>query len=384
MTNTTVIHDTIVIGGGQAGLTTGYYLRQQGRDFVILEASERIGDSWRRRWDSLRLFTPARFNGLMGMPFPAPAHAFPTKGEMADYLEAYAARFKLPMRTGVKVDRLFKEGGRFVVTAGDQRFEAANVVVAMSNYQKPRVPEFAQALDAGIVQLHSSEYRSPAQLRPGAVLIVGAGNSGSEIALEVAQDHPTWMSGRDTGHVPFRIEGLAARLLLVRLVLRGLFHRVLTMNTPMGRKARPKMISQGLPLIRVKPDDLANAGVKRVHRTVGVQDGQPVLEDGRVLDAANVIWATGYHPGFAWIDLPVLDGDEPRHERGVVADVPGLYFVGLHFLYAASSSQIHGVARDAAYIVRAIGLRQSADADRLPAGFRGRQSIPKAEKVAPR
>src|SRR5262245_53690367 len=163
---------TIVIGGGQAGLSVGYYLKRQGRPFVILEANQRIGDTWRRRWDSLRLFTPARFDGLVGMPFPAPAYSFPTKDEMGDYLERYAARFDLPVRTGVKVDRLTREGRFYVITAGERRFEAEHVVVAMANYQVPRVPPFAGELDPGIVQLHSFDYRNPGQLREGPVLIV--------------------------------------------------------------------------------------------------------------------------------------------------------------------------------------------------------------------
>jgi putative flavoprotein involved in K+ transport len=362
----TLSYDTIIIGGGQAGLTTGYFLRQQERNsstdakhsFVILDASERIGDSWRKRWDSLRLFTPARYNGLVGMPFPAPAYSFPTKDEMGDYLEAYATRFELPVRTGVKVDCLTKQGDRFVVAAGDLRLEAKQVVVAMANYQKPRVPPFARELDPNIVQLHSSEYRNPSQLRDGGVLIVGAGNSGSEIALEAARSgHATWMSGRSTGHIPFRIEGIAARFLLIRLVLRFLFHRVLTVNTPMGRKLRPKALAHGGPLVRVKPQDLAAAGIERVPRTIGARDGLPVLEDGRILDVANVVWCTGFHPDFSWIDLPVHGEHEPRHERGFVASEPGLYFVGLHFLYALSSTMIHGVERDAKRIARTITSR---------------------------
>ena len=349
--------DTIVIGGGQAGLATGYYLQQQQHDFVILEANARIGDSWRKRWDSLRLFTPARYDSLPGMPFPMPAHTFPTKDQMADYLEAYAARFALPVQTGVKVECLARHEGRFIVTAGDQRLEANNVVVAMANFQRPRVPPFAAELDPDIVQLHSSAYRNPAQLRPGGVLVVGAGNSGAEIALEVARGHPTWLSGRHTGHVPFKIDGIAARLVLTRLVLRLLFHRIVTVQTPIGRRVRPKVLAHGGPLIRVKPRDLAAAGIIRVPRTAGVRNGQPVLEDGRILDVANVIWCTGFDPGFAWIDLPIFKQGEPLHERGIVASAPGLYFVGLNFLYALSSTMIQGVGRDAAYIARAIAAR---------------------------
>jgi putative flavoprotein involved in K+ transport len=214
---------TIVIGAGQAGLSVGYHLARRSLPFIILDANERLAAPWRQRWDSLRLFTPARYDSLPGMPFPAPAHGFPTKDEMADYLEAYAARYELPVRTGVKVDCLSKQGDQFVLTAGGLRFQADNVVVAMSNWQQPKIPAFAQDLDPKIVQLHSSEYRNESQLREGNVLIVGAGNSGSEIALEAASHHRTWMSGNDTGHVPFRIDGAPARYLLIPLVLRFLF-----------------------------------------------------------------------------------------------------------------------------------------------------------------
>lgn len=357
MKRQTLKYDTIVIGAGQSGLATGYFLQKAGHDFIILDANQRIGDTWRSRWDSLRLFTPARYDGLAGMPFPAPPHYFPTKDEMADYLEAYASHFNLPVRTGVKVDILSREGNRFTISAGDQRFEADNVVVAMATFQKPHVPAFARDIDPGIRQIHSIDYRNPDQLRDGGVLIVGGGNSGAEIGIEVARGHQTWMSGRDTGHVPFRIEGVAARLILIRLVLRGLYHHLITIDSPLGRKIRPKLISQGGPLIRTKSQDLIAAGIERVPRTVGVQDGHPLLEDGRILDVTNIIWCTGFTPGFSWIDLPVMGEKEPRHERGVVQSQPGLYFVGLNFLYAISSTMIQGVSRDAEFVVRQITAR---------------------------
>jgi len=353
--------ETVVIGGGQAGLAVGHELAERGRSFVILEANGRIGDSWRKRWDSLKLFTPARYDGLPGFPFPADGWTFPTKDEMADYLEAYAARFDLPVRTGVRVGRLYKDGGRFVVETPEAVFDAENVVVAMADFQRPRVPEFAEKLDPDIVRLHSYEYRNPSQLREGDVLIVGAGNSGAEISLELARVRRTWLSGRDTGHMPFRIEGVASRLLLAPLALRFVFHRVLTVDTPIGRRARPRILSGGAPVIRVKPGDLASAGVERVPRMIGVRDGLPLLEDGRVLEVANVIWCTGYHPGFSWVDLPVFGAEGPIHERGIVHDVPGVYFVGLEFLYAMSSVMVHGVGRDAQHIADHI-------ASRVPAG----------------
>jgi putative flavoprotein involved in K+ transport len=282
---------------------------------------------------------------------------------MADYLEAYAKRFALPVRTGMKVDRLTRTGDRYLVEAAGRQYEADHVVVAMSNYQAPRVPAFAADLDPAIVHLHSSAYRNPGQLQSGGVLIVGAGNSGSEIAMELARRHKIWMSGRDTGHIPFRIDGFVGRTFAVRLVLRVLFHRILTVRTPMGRRIRPKAISQGGPLIRVKPADLAAAGVDPVPRVTGVRDGRPLLEDGRILDVANVIWCTGFHPGFDWIDLPVKGPrGEPRHESGIVPGEPGLYFVGLHFLHAMSSTMIHGVSRDAERVARTIAARTRAAA----------------------
>lgn len=348
---------TIVIGAGQAGLSVGYHLAKRGLSFIILDAGERIGDAWRHRWDSLRLFTPAAYDGLHGMPFPAPPHYFPTKDEMADYLEAYAKKFDLPVRLGMRVDSLTRENGRFVVTAGRHRFEADNVVVAMATFQQPKIPDFAGELDPEIVQMHSADYRNPSQLRAGDVLLVGAGNSGSEIAMELSHTHRVWMSGRDTGHVPFRIQTRAARYLFMPIVLKLVFHRILTINTFIGRADRRKKLNVGGPLIRVKPKDLIAAGVKRAPRMTGIHDGKPVLEDGRVLDVSNVIWCTGFHPGFSWIDLPVHGEVEPKHKGGIVESEPGLYFVGLHFLYAMSSTMIQGVGRDAARIVKAISTR---------------------------
>ena len=354
-------YDVVVIGGGQAGLSVGYYLRKRGLRFLILDGSARIGDVWRKRWDSLRLFTPAKFDGIAGMRFPAPPNSFPTKDEMADYLESYAARFQLPVRLNSRVDRLYRRDGAFVVKTGDVEIEAARVVIAMANYQRRRVPAFARALRADIVQLHSLDYKNPDQLREGPVLIVGAGNSGAEIAKELSGKHEIWVAGPSTGEAPFDMNSFAARAFLARFLLRFVFHRVLTVKTPMGRKARPRIMKRGTPLIRVKGKELAALGVARVARVVGAPDGLPVLEDGRVLDAANVIWSTGFDPGFSWIDredLPVMGDDgEPIHDRGVATGVPGLYFVGLHFLSAMSSSMIHGVGRDAKRIVDAIAAR---------------------------
>jgi putative flavoprotein involved in K+ transport len=345
--------ETIVIGGGQAGLSVGYYLKKRGRQFVILDANRQIGGSWRTRaWDSLRLFTPARYDGLPGWSFPAPGWSYPSARETADYLEAYAARFELPVRTGMKADRLTRDGDRYVVECGGHRLEAGNVVVATGFYGKPFVPDFAPELDPRVVQMHSSEYRDPSQLRPGGVLLVGAGNSGADIGLEVSATHPTWLSGRDKGQIPFRIGTRKDRLALP--ILWFIASHVLTTKTPIGRKARPHVLAEGAPLIRVKSEDLLAAGVERVPKTIGVSEGLPALEDGRVLDVANVIWCTGFREDYSWIDLPVFGDDgEPMLERGV-ANERGLYFVGRDFQYSFVSENVGGVRMDAKYIAKHI------------------------------
>jgi len=347
---------TIVIGGGQAGLAVGYHLSRRGLPFLILDANSRMGDAWRNRWDSLRLFTPARYDALPGLPFPARGDSFPTKDDMADYLESYAGHFNLPVQAGVKVDRLSREGSRFMVRAGEARFEADQVVVAMANYQVPRPPAFAKELDSNIVQLHSHDYKNPSQLREGGVLVVGLGNSGADIGLEVARTHPTWLSGTESGFIPWPIESFFGQQIGFRIV-RFIGGRVLNVNTPIGRRLRPKFLHRTAPLIRVKPKDLTAAGIQRVARVAGTREGKPQLVDGRVLDVQNVIWCTGFHPGFSWIDLPIFDeSGDPRHDRGVVTELPGLYFVGLQFLSSMTSATVTGVGRDAERVAKAVEL----------------------------
>ena len=351
------VFDVIVIGGGQAGLSAGYHLARTGARFLILEAHTRIGDSWRKRWDSLRLFTPAKLCGLDGMPFPAPRNYFPTKDEMADYLEAYARRFSLPVRTDVRVQRLFRRGTLYVVAAeGGVELEAAQVIVAMAKYQQPKIPAFAASLASDIAQLHSLDYRNPGQLQPGSVLLVGGGNSGADIALELARTgRETCLAGQGAGEIPFRPERFWGRNLFGPLLLGFVFRHVLTVKTPLGRKARPSILAKGAPRIRVKSRDLAAAGVRLVQRVVGAREGQPLLEGGRILDVRNIIWCSGFQPGFDWIDLPIFDATgDPRHDCGAIPEQPGVYFVGLPFQYAMSSGMIHGVGRDAKRIVEAI------------------------------
>ncbi len=318
---------------------------------MLLDAEERIGDAWRKRWDSLRLFTPAKYDGLPGLRFPAPRWSFPTKDELGDYLEAYAARFELPVRTGVSVDRIFRDGDRYVLESGLQTFEADNVIVATGAHRTPKLPPFAPELDSRITQLHSVDYRNPSQLRDGGVLVVGVGNSGAEIAFELSRTHEVCQAGTPSAEIPVRHGGVPSRFVLP--VIRFLGRHVITVRTPIGRKVRPRFLAMAAPLIRVKSADLAAAGVERVARVVGVRGGRPLLADGRVLDVANVVWCTGFGYDLSWIDLPLLaDDGQPAHTRGVVPSAPGLYFVGLVFQYAAASDVLPGVGRDAAHVVR--------------------------------
>jgi putative flavoprotein involved in K+ transport len=354
-------YDTVVVGAGQAGLAVGYHLRRQGRSFVVLDGGDRVGDSWRRRWDSLRLYSPAFRDALPGMDFPAARTHYPTKDEMGDYLEAYASRFELPVVAGARVDSLERQDGRYIVSAGDEQLAADNVVVATGVFQRPHVPDFAGDLDPSITQLHSSDYRNLAQLQEGPVLVVGASHSGSDVAFEAASAHEVVLAGRDTGQIPVPIESRRGRFFFRGLFLVG--SRLLTVDTPVGRKARPHVRHGGGPLLRYRRRELRAAGVERVlSRVVGAENGKPVLDDGRVLDVRNVVWCTGYRPDYSWIRFPVEIGEDgfPVQYRGVAKDNPGLYFAGLPFLHSFASMLIGGTARDAAMVAEQIASRPQA------------------------
>lgn len=356
--------DAVVIGGGQAGLATGYHLAQYGFRFVILDAHDRIGDSWRNRWDSLRLFSPTRYNNLPGKRLRT-AGSFPTKDELADYFEQYATDMDLPVRTATRARHVYRShdgNGAYCVETDAQRFEADHVVIATGGYQDPKVPAFASALDPGIVQIHSHDYRNPSQLQHGDVLVVGASNSGAEIAIEAARDHSTILAGRDPGQIPFRIERPIAKVVFP--VLWFTANHILTVNTPMGRKMKPQVRSHGGPLVRIKRSDVEAAGVERTPaRVTGVQDGMSVLDDGRVLDVRNIIWCTGFHSDYSWIEgLSLGEDGYPEQDRGIVSSMPGLYFVGLKVQYSFASMLVGGAGRDAKQVVDRIAasVRQVA------------------------
>ena len=240
------------------------------------------------------------------------------------------------------------------MSLGDRRLEAEHVVVATGAFQHPKIPAFANLLAPTIAHFHSSEYRNPSQLQPGAALIVGAGNSGAEIALEVANGRRTWLAGRNTGHLPKTYPPI------IRDLYWWLIHTALNTDNKIGRRFKAVTGKKGAPLVGISQKEFEHAGVERIPRMVGVRDRRPLLEDGRILDVANVIWCTGFVPNFRWIDLPVFGRDGyPTHSRGVVEGEPGLYFLGLPFQYTLTSSLIGGVGRDARYIAEQIAARAS-------------------------
>jgi putative flavoprotein involved in K+ transport len=361
--------ETLIVGAGQAGLATGYHLQRRGRRFLIVDGNERIGDNWRRQWDSLRLYTPAKYDGLPGMAFPAAKWEFPGKDQVADYLERYALEFDLPVRMSTRVERLAANGdGRYVASLGADEIPCDNVVVATGTFGRtPSVPAFASELDPRIHQLHSSEYRRPSQLEPGSALVVGASHSGCDVAFELAAERHTILCGRDCGQLPVGIESRAARLASPLLVF--LARHVATRRTPIGRKAMPEVRTHGGPMLRVQRKHLAQRGVERIkERVTGVRDGKPQLDGGRVLDVDNVVWCTGFRQNFDWIDIPIFgESGWPEEYRGVVESAPGLFFCGLGFQYAFSSMLLLGAGRDAEHVAEAIRHRSSSGRSPVPA-----------------
>jgi putative flavoprotein involved in K+ transport len=340
-------YDTIVVGGGQAGLAAGYHLVMADADFLILDAAPRVGDSWRTRWDSLRLFTPAAYSGLPGMAFPGEPLHLPDKDEVSDYLQRYAERFELPVRGRARVERLSWNGDRFLLTAGRVAFQANNVIVATGPFQRPRVPELAAQLARSVHQLHSSDYTNPFDLPSGAALVVGVGNSGAQIALELSRSRRVWLSGHESGHLRRRVFGRDLYQWIWPLMTR------FTVDTMIGRKLQRRSRRTD-PLIGIEPSSLGAAGIERVGKLTEVRSGRPYC-DGSGIDPDVVIWCTGFTPDYRWIDLPILGADGyPRHERGITVDMPRLAFLGLRFQHRMTSALIGGVGADAEYVVNHI------------------------------
>jgi putative flavoprotein involved in K+ transport len=335
----------IVVGAGQSGLATGYHLARGGVDFVILDGAERVGESWRRRWDSLRLFTPARYDGLPGMAFPAPPTYFPTKDEMAAYLEEYARQFALPVRLGAEVTRISRHAEGYEVECDGQTLIGEQIVLANGGWRSPVIPAFADELGPEVRQLHAAGYRNPDSLQAGSVLVVGAGNSGAEIAMEAAAcGHEVWLAGRPVGQVPPVFYIFGGRLFMF------FANHVASRRNPVGRRILARAESHGGPLINLRLEDVTAAGVEPVGRVAGIEEGSPRLADGRVLEAANVVWCTGFQPDFTCL-APGLRSAAAAHREGRVEGEPGLHLIGMPFQTKLASAFVGGVGADAEALV---------------------------------
>src|SRR5215218_8815273 len=361
-------HEVVVIGGGQAGLAMGHFLARRGLKFTILEAADQPGAAWRERWDSLRLFTPARYSSLPGLAFPGDSDSYPTRDEVVGYLADYVRRFELPVELNNRVRSLRKADDTYEVRTEDRTYEADQVVVATGAFQTPRVPPIANELDPSIVQLHSSAYRSPTGISQGPVLVIGGGNSGFQIAVELAASHETHLSiGSRQTPLPQPIFG---RDLFWYLDATGLIRK--TTESRIGRR-----LSGRDTLIGSTPRGLRRRHGVRLHpRAVGAEGSAVTFSDGAELNVGAIIWATGFTSDYSWIEAPVFDEHgRAVHRRGVTGS-PGLYFLGLSWQHTRGSALIGWVKDDAEYLAEEIsrfranapGTRQvKADSARLKA-----------------
>jgi putative flavoprotein involved in K+ transport len=337
--------NTVIIGAGQSGLAAAYYLKKANEEFIILEVEDQAGNSWRKRWDSLRLFTPAQHDGLPGFPFPSARGTLPSKNEMADYLSDYIERFSLPVQFGTKVIELQKTKEGYLVLTSKGNMVADHVIVATGTNPYAHIPGFAADLDQDIVQIHSSEYKNPLLFPAQDTLVVGAGTSGVEIAIELSKSRPVMIAGKGTPHIPDLVFRLLGTLYW------WFIHYILTIRTPIGRKVGPHILHGGAPLISVSMKEVEKAGIKQLPRLKGVHKGLPLLDNGQTLTVTSIVWATGYKPDFSWIKFDVAGNSGwPKTKRGISEDFPGLYFVGLVFQYGLTSGLVGGVGRDAKFV----------------------------------
>jgi putative flavoprotein involved in K+ transport len=347
-------YEVIVVGGGQAGLAMGYFLAQQGRRFTILEAAGEPAAAWRSRWDSLTLFTPVRYDSLPGLPFPGDPDTYPGRDDVVAYLTEYARRFELPVELDSRVNAIRASGEGYLAELDGRKYEADQVVIATGPFQVPRVPKIAANLHDDIVQLHSSEYRSPDALPPGTVLVVGGGNTGFQIAAELSATHEVHLSiGSRQMALPQRPFG---RDLFRFLEASGL------MRTTVGSRIGQKMKDRDT-LIGSSPRALRRKhGVSLRPRAVRASGTDVGFDDGSELTASSVIWATGFDLDHSPVKLPVFD-DAGRvvHERGVTAS-PGLYFLGLPWMHTRGSALLGWVKDDAEHLARQIEAFQPATA----------------------
>ncbi|HSD23385.1 MAG TPA: NAD(P)-binding domain-containing protein [Solirubrobacterales bacterium] len=342
---------SLVIGAGQAGLVVGYQLRQRGLPFQIVDAGAEIGEVWRKRWDSLKLFTPAQYDALPGMDFPAAPGTYPGKDAVADFLHAYATRFELPVSLNTRVTSLRNVDGAYLAETEGGTLEARNVVIATGPFQVPRVPPIADRLDDGVLQFHSSAYHSPQGITQGPVLVVGGGNTGFQIAEELAGHIEVHLAiGSRQTPLPQRILG---RDLFWYLEATGLIHK--SLESRIGQR-----LSSRDTLIGSSPRAIRRHGVKLHPRAVDAAGSTVSFSNETKLDVGTVIWATGFRSDYSWIDVPVFgDGGEILHDRGVT-ESPGLYFLGLSWQYTRGSALLGWVKDDAEYIAEQISASRPA------------------------
>jgi putative flavoprotein involved in K+ transport len=343
--------DVLVVGGGQAGLAASYCLSHAGVEHLVLDAERRVGDAWRRRWDSLELFSAACYSALPGLPFPGDPEHFPGKDEVADYLQGYAQTFGLPVRLQTRVRSLQAVAGGYWVDTDAGLYQGQQVIVATGAYQQPVVPPLAAKLGDEVVQLHSAAYRNPQQLAAEQVLVVGSANSGVGIAEDLAGSHRIQLSRGQ------RLPWLPRRLLGRSLHWWGDHLGLLTAPLEGSWRGRTQ---RGDLLIGTSLRQLARQGVRLVGRTIDAQGRTVRVADGQTLQAEAIVWATGYRSDYSWIGVPVLDErGTPVHRRGVT-DAPGLYFLGMHNQYSRGSSLIGFVRHDAEFIVERACQRLAA------------------------
>jgi putative flavoprotein involved in K+ transport len=356
LTDANVRREVIVVGGGQAGLAIGYFLAQRGRDFTILEAEDEPAAAWRARWDSLKLFTPVRYSSLPGLRFPGEPDSYPTRDDVAAYLTEYTRHFELPIELGSRVRAISRSNGTYLVELDDRAYQADQVVVATGPFQVPFVPSIATGLDAAVVQLHSTAYRTPGDVPDTRVLVVGGGNTGFQIAEELSASRAVHLSiGSRQTPLPQRLLG---RDLFWYLEATGLIRK--TTASRIGRRLEGRDT-----LIGSRPRTLRRRHGVRLHGRAVAASGQTVsFRDGETLDVGAVIWATGFRTDHSWIDVPVFDGEgRVVHQRGVT-ESPGLYFLGLSWLHTRGSALIGWVKDDAEYLAHQIAtFKRSAPAD---------------------
>jgi putative flavoprotein involved in K+ transport len=346
VTSPTLPFDVVVVGASQAGLAIGYHLARRGVRFVILDAGSEIGQVWSSRWDSLRLFTSARYSGLPGMAFPAPKDTYPSKDEVVSYLRSYVSRFDLPVKLDARVTSLTEREGSYLVATADEALETRQIVVATGPFQVPFVPAVARDLDDAVFQVHSADYRNPGQLPAGEVLVVGGGNSGFQIAEELAATRNVSLAvGRRVPSLPQRLLGKD----LFWWLSGGGFMKVSTASR-LGRKLAERDVLIGSSARRLR-----RSGVTLRKRLTEVTGRRALFEDGSELDIDAIVWATGYRSDHSWIELPEIEGTDGSiaHRRGVT-DAPGLFFIGLPWQHTRGSALIGFVEDDAAYIAERI------------------------------